>query len=280
MYVDISQSDGAGRAVVRHQRARGRLRLAFRRRGGRTRLKELFQEGSAKARLPRAFAEPPEAILINTAGGLAGGDRFCSEIVLEEGAGLVVTTQACERAYRSLGDAASVETRISVADGARLDWLPQETILFDGGRLQRRFEVTLAPDAEFLAVEAVLFGRTAMGEAVRSGAFRDCWRIRRDKRLLFADDLRFEGDIAAQLARPSVLDGGVALATLLYCGSQTDRLLDEVRDVIGDAGGASAWDGKLLVRIAARDGLLLRSLLIPALAVLMQGRPLPKVWQL
>lgn len=279
MYVDTLQSD-ARVAPKRLQRASGVVRLAFRRRGGVAALQTLFQEGSAKARLPRTFSQPPEAILINTAGGLAGGDRFSTEIELAEGAGLVVTTQACERVYRSLGEAAEVKVKLVLAAGARLDWLPQETILFDGGRLSRRLDVDLTANAEFLAVEAVLFGRAAMGERVRSGTFHDRWRIRRDGRLLFADDLRFEGDVAAQLARPAVLAGQVAMATVLYAGTATEALLEPVREAIGDAGGASAWGGKLVVRIAAPDGLALRSKLIPALAVLMDGRPLPKVWQL
>jgi urease accessory protein len=278
MYVDTSPFD-APAGVRRLQRASGAVRMAFRQRGEVTALRTLFQEGSAKARLPRAFSQPPEAILINTAGGLAGGDRFSTEIELADGAGLVLTTQACERVYRSLGEAAEVRAKLVLAPGARLDWLPQETILFDGGRLKRRLEVDLAEDAEFLAVEAVLFGRTAMGETVRSGAFHDRWRIRREGRLLFADDLRFDGDIAVQLTRPAVLAGQVAMATVLYAGAATEALLEPVREAIGDAGGASAWGGKLVLRIAAPDGLALRSKLIPALAVLMDGRPLPKVWQ-
>lgn len=279
MYVDTSPFEAAA-GPIRLQRASGGLRMAFRRRGDVTVPRTLFQEGSAKARLPKAFQQPPEAVLINTAGGLTGGDRFSTEIELEEGAGLMVTTQACERVYRSLGGPAEVEARLRLGTGARLDWLPQETILFDGGRLRRRLDVDLAGDAEFLAVEAVLFGRTAMGESVRSGTFHDRWRIRRGGKLLFADDLRIEGDIAAQLARPAVLAGQVAMATAIYAGQWIDALLEPVREAIGDAGGASAWGGKLLVRIAAPDGLALRSKLIPVLSVLMNGRPLPKVWQL
>ena len=279
MYVDTSQFE-APVPAGRLQRASGGLRLAFRRRGDVTALHTLFQEGSAKARLPRAFHQPPEAVLINTAGGLAGGDRFSTEIALDDRVGLVVTTQSCERVYRSLGDAAQVRAKLTVGRGARLDWLPQETILFDGSRLRRCLEVDLAEEAELLAVEAVLFGRTAMGETVRSGAFHDRWRIRRNGELLFADDLRLEGDIGAQLRRPAVLSGQVALATAIYVGRRCGELLEQVREAIGDAGGASGWGGKLLVRIAATDGLELRSKLFPVLSVLMDGRPLPKVWQI
>lgn len=262
------------------QRARGAVRMAFRRRDDVTALRTLFQEGSAKARLPRAFAQPPEAVLINTAGGLAGGDRFSTEIELAERARLVVTTQACERVYRSLGSSAEMHAKLTLGSGARIDWLPQETILFDGGMLKRRLDVDLAEGAELLAVEALLFGRTAMGEVVNSGLFHDRWRIRRGGTMVFADDLRFEGAINAQLQRPAVLAGRVAMASAIYVADDAERLLEPVREIIGDAGGASAWNGKLLVRIAAADGLELRSKLIPALGVLMDGRPLPKVWQL
>lgn len=279
MYLDTPPAEAVA-AAAGLQRARGAVRLAFRRRGAVTAARTLYQEGSAKVRMPVAFAQPPEAILINTAGGLAGGDRFSTEVALEPQAALVVTTQACERVYRSLGAPAEVEAAISLAADARLDWLPQETILFDRGRLRRRLDADLAPGAALLAVEAVLFGRLAMGEVVRTGAFHDRWRIRRDGRLVFADDLRFEGDIAAQLARPSVLGGCRAMATVILVSDDAEQWLEPVRAALGDAGGASAWGGKVLVRIAAADGLALRSTLIPVLSVLTGGRPLPKVWQL
>lgn len=279
MYVDTSPFE-APVATRRHQRAEGRVRLAFRRCDGKSVLERLYQEGCGKARLPKTFGGAPEAVLINTAGGLTGGDRFATEIMLAEDATLVATTQACERIYRSLSDTAEVRMDVRLEAGSRLDWLPQETILFDGGRLQRRLEVDLAEGAEFLAVEAVVFGRAAMGEVVGTGAFHDRWRIRRDGRLLYADDLRLQGDIAAQLARPAILAGNVAMATAFFTGRDTEALLEPVRAAIGETGGASCWDDKLLVRIAAPDGLALRSTLIPVLSVLMNGRPLPKVWQL
>ncbi|MEZ5780367.1 MAG: urease accessory protein UreD [Rhizobiaceae bacterium] len=279
MFVDISPFDTPV-APARLQRANGALCLAFGRRGDITALKTLYQEGSAKARLPRAFWQPPEVVLINTAGGLAGGDSFSTEITLDAEAALVATTQACERVYRSIAGPAEVSTRLALGNGARLDWLPQETILFNGGMLRRRLEVDLAGSSEFLAVEAVLFGRTAMGESVRSGSFHDRWRIRREGRLQFADDVRLEGDIADQLVRPAVLGGNRAMATIIFTGQDMDALLDPLRDVLGEGGGASAWGGKLLARIAAPDSLELRSRLFPALSLLMKGRPLPKVWQL
>jgi urease accessory protein len=262
------------------QRAAGRSRVVFGERQGVTFLDRLYQEGAAKVRLPRPTGATREAVLINTAGGLTGGDSFATEVTLRPRSRAVVTTQACERIYRSAGGEANVSANVEVGGGGRLCWLPQETILFDGGRLSRRFEADLAGDAELLALEAVIFGRDAMGETVETGFFRDRWRVRRDGVLLFADDLRFDGEMASLLARPAVLNGNRAMATALLVAPDCERLLDAVRDALGTAGGASAWNGKLLVRIVAAEGFTLRRALIPVLTVLTGGRALPKIWQI
>lgn len=257
------------------------MRLAFRCRAGATRIKTLYQEGCAKVRLPAPLnGAAPEAILINTAGGLTGGDRLETHVSLGPGTGAAMTTQACERVYRSTGDVAVVTNRLHLATGARLAWLPQESILFDGGRLSRTLDVDLEGNAELVAVEAILFGRSAMGEMVRNGALHDRWRIRRDGRLIHAEDLRLNGDIAGQLARPAVLGGKRAMATVLLVGAEPERLLDPARAIIGDDGGASAWGGKFLARLVADTGLALRRRLEPLLSLLLPGQPLPKVWQL
>lgn len=281
MYADISCSEHPP-AGPRLQRAEGHVRLVLHRRDDTTRLRELFQSGCAKLRLPAKLdaAGPQEAILINTAGGLTGGDRIETEIVAASGADVIVTTQACERIYRSMGETAHVSTRLVAEQSARLAWLPQETILFNGSRLMRTLEADLHGNAELLAVEAVLFGRKAMNETVRSGSFRDRWRIRRDGRLVFADDVRLEGEIAAQIERPCLFGGHVAAATLLLVCSGAECVLDPIREVLGENGGASAFDGKLIARVTASDSLALRRLLEPALAILMRGRTLPKVWKI
>ena len=267
--------------TARMQRAQGLASVSFRRRDGRTCLDRLFQEGCAKLRFPRPLGdEAPQAILINTAGGLTGGDRFGTEVDLAENAEACLTTQACERVYRSTGTDAVVTNRLRLAAGARLAWLPQETILFDGGRLSRSLDVDLAQDAELVAVEAVLFGRQAMGETLRNGHLHDRWRIRRGGRLLFADDLRVEGDIAARLAPQPAMAGCGAVATVLFTGAAPERFLDAARSIIGPGGGASTWNGKFLARLVDESGLALRRRLEPLLTLLMGGRPLPKVWQL
>lgn len=281
MYVDVACSETQD-TVLRMQRAEGLVRLGMHRKAGATRVRKLFQSGCAKLRLPTKLESqaPQEAILINTAGGLTGGDRIETEILAENGSDAIVTTQACERIYRSIGDDATVATRLTVEENARLAWLPQETILFNEGRLARTLDVQLRGNAELLAVEAVLFGRKAMNETVRSGTFHDRWRIRRDGKLIFADDVRLDGDISEKLARPCFFGGQMAMATLLLVGDDTEHALEPVREAIGDYGGATAFEGKLVARLTAPDSLALRRHLEPALAVLMRGRTLPKVWQI
>ena len=265
----LQRASGAGRIAVRSES------------GGATRLARLYQEGCAKIRLPRdAAARSLEAVLINTAGGLTGGDRLRWAAEVAAGAALTLTTQACEKVYRAAEGRAETTTELSAAAGARLDWLPQETILFDGGAFSRRLEIDLAPGARLLAMEAVVLGRTAMGERVGHGALQDRWRVRREGRLIFADDLRLEGSVCEAAARAPVLAGGCAFAAVLLAADDVERLLPPVRAAIGGAGGASAFDGKLFARIAAADGLALRRALIPTLEVLRDGEPLPRVWRL
>jgi urease accessory protein len=239
----------------------------------------LYQDGCAKIRTPRDPDAPGiEAVLINTAGGLTGGDRLQWAAAAGEDCELSLTTQACERIYRSAGGRAEVDVRLRAEAGSSLQWLPQETLLFDGGEIDRRLEADLAPGASLLAVEAVVLGRTAMGEQVRRGRLRDRWRVRRDGRLVFADEIRLEGPIAEIAAAPAVLAGGQAFASILLVSPDAETKLSEVRAALGPSGGASAFDGKLFARVTAKDGFTLRGGLVPALQVL-RAAPLPRVWR-
>lgn len=263
------------------QRAAGAGRIAVKSEDGVTRLARLYQDGCAKIRLPTdRAARSLEAVLINTSGGLTGGDRMSWRVEAEAGARLTLTTQACEKIYRARDGRAEVTVSLNGAAGARIDWLPQETILFDQAALARTLEADLAADARLLAVEAVILGRTAMGETVQRGALRDRWRIRREGQLVFADDLHFEGPIAELTARAPILAGGKAFASLLLVADDAERFLNPLRAAIGSSGGASAFDGKLFARIVAPDGLSLRRALLPAIAALRDGEPPPRVWRL
>ena len=264
-------------------RTEGSVRLGFvRGADGRTALAGLHQSGAGRVRFPKpASGDAPEAVLLNTAGGLTGGDRISIEVALAARCSATVTAAAAEKVYRALDGEASVRVRLDVGDDAHLAWLPQPTILFDRARLDRRTEVAIAGRASFLAVETLIFGRAAMGEDVHQGACRDSWRVRRDGRLVYADTFLVDGEVASILDRGAMLDGARAAAMLLWVAPDSANRLDEVRALLLDtvcAAGASAWNGLLVVRAAARDGTALQALLGPVITRL-TGRPLPRVWQ-
>jgi urease accessory protein len=220
-------------------------------------------------------------VLLNTAGGLTGGDRFDIEVRMGAGAEATVTTAAAEKIYRARDGDTEIAVTLDLGPGARLAWLPQPTILFDQSRLNRRTSVTLARDASLVAVETLIFGRMAMGEDVRHGMVRDAWRVRRDGVLVFADTFRLEGGIAGALDRPAVLDGARAAAMLLYAAPDAGGRIDKARALLESAdatAGTSTWEGMLVVRATARDGRALGQALAPLVAWL-SGRPLPRVWQ-
>jgi len=263
-------------------RTEGSVRLEFARRGEQTALAVLHQAGAARVRFPSPGAgAPPEAVLLNTAGGLTGGDRIDIAVTLATGAEATVTTAAAEKIYRARDGEAQIGVKLALGAGARLAWLPQPTILFDQSRLDRRTEVALAGDAGLLAIETLIFGRAAMGEDVVRGACRDAWRVRRDGALVLADAFRVEGAIADGLNRPATLDGSRAVAMLLYVAPDAADRIDKARALLESAemtAGASTWNGLLLVRAMARDGRTLLQGIAP-LAEWLSGRPLPRVWQ-
>jgi len=264
---------------VAMQRARGEGRVTTQLVDGRTRLQALYQDGCAKIRLPNTHDESLQAVLINTAGGLTGGDHIDWQAEAAPGTRMVLTTQACERVYRSTGADARVATRLAVGEGAQLDWLPQETILFEHSRLDRRLDVDLAAGAQFCAVEAILLGREAMGEAARSALLRDNWRIRRGGRLIHAEATRLSAD---PLERDglSLLDGALAFATVLYVGDDAERRLEPVRARLTGRSGASVIGERLIVRAMAPSGLALRRIIAPIIATLSGAGTLPRLWHL
>lgn len=260
-----------------HQRARGHGAISADARDGSTHVATLREEGAAKIRLPHSHDRSLQAVLINTAGGLCGGDDLRWSATASPGSHLVLTTQACERVYRSLGPNADVRIELTAQAGARLDWLPQETILFEGARLRRRLDVDLAPDATLLAVEAVLLGRQARGEDARNATLLDGWRIRRGGRLIHAEATRL-GDPAIERTANSLLAGASAFATILYVAADAERKLDAVRALLPDSAGASVTDERLVVRTLATSGMVLRRALVPVLALLSAAGSLPRLW--
>ncbi len=281
--LDYARPQTADHGVAPAQpRAAGEARVSAKLRDGGSVLGALRQQGSAKIRLPRQRpGAPVEAVFLNTAGGITGGDRFDYAAEAEVGAHLVATTQAAERLYKAQpGEVGRVVTRLRVDAGARLDWLPQETIAYDGAALERRLEADIAADGRFLALESWIFGRLAMGEQVRSAHLVDHWRIRRGGELIFAEALRLSGPVADILNRPAALGGMRAMATLLYVAPDAEDRIGAARARLPAVNaGASAWNGMMTARIAAPDGMALRAILIPLLTEML-GAPPPRVWTL
>lgn len=273
-------------AIIAPQRAWGRGRLSAKYQGGCTRIAELYQEGCAKIRLPKTFDGSMEAVLINSSGGVTGGDRLAWTFEAGEGTSLALTTQACEKIYKASTGTAEIETRLSAAAGARVDWLPQETILFDRASLSRSLEVDLATNAVLLAVEAVLLGRKAMGEAVHAGLFRDRWRVRSGGKLIHAENLALAGQVARLAGRPAVLGGAAAFATLLYVAPNCEAMLPRLRAALAAMAGSGVsyykvgGRDKLVARVVAADGFELRKILIPLISHLREDASVPKVWTL
>ena len=268
--------DRTSAQIFAANRATGHIALAVAARGRRTQRSRVHEEGSLRVRFPHAEADALEAVIVNTGGGMTGGDRFAIDIALAEEASLIAGTAAAEKIYRSTEPDAEMNVRLTLAEGARLAWLPQETILFDRARLSRRIEVDLAGSASLLLAEAVVFGRAAMGEAMRQGFFADRWRVRRAGKLVFADSARLNGAVADKLAAPAAAAGGIAIATVLVAPGD-DATLAAVRafDVAGEV-GISCWNGIAVARLCAKDGAALRHDLIALLAAL--KTPLPRLW--
>jgi urease accessory protein len=167
------------------------------------------------------------------------------------------------------------------ARGGWLDWLPQETILFDGARLDRRTRIELGEGAGCLALEAVVLGRAAMGETVGRLAFSDRREIWRGDKPVSVEPLGLSD--ASLRAGSAGLDGALAFATIVLVDERPGDRLAPLRAVLDEPGveaAASAFDGKLVLRMRAGEGWPLRRQIVRALAVLRAGRPLPRVWQM
>jgi len=276
---DLAHFDSNTNPPGTMQRARGTGRLVTQVRDGRTHIAELYQEGCAKIRLPRTHGQALEAVLINTSGGVTGGDRLDWSLNAAPHSRLVATTQACERVYKSTGADAIVSNTITIGAHAHVDWLPQETILFEQSRLHRTLDVDLAEGASFTAVEAILLGREAMGEAARSAILNDNWRIRRNGRLIHAEANRLS---AADLERDalSLLAGNNAFATILFVGTNAAERVDSVRALVpeGAKAAVSAIQERLVVRVLAPTGLALRRIITPIIAHLSGAGSLPRLW--
>jgi len=263
------------------QRARGQLAIsAICDRDGVSRLENLRQAGSYRAIFPRPQNGNIEAVIINTAGGVTGGDQFSTTISARRNASLSITTQAAERIYRATSDFGHMKTTLTVDAGAQLHWLPQETILFEGCRLKRSLEVEVHPKAKFLLVEPLVFGRHASGEILKTGAIQDRVSLTSEGRPIYLDHVQMEGDLAAMLQRNAVAAGARAMASLVLFHPNAKQRLTACRDLLPQTGGATLLaDTVLIIRLLAADSFALRSALLPILQ-LMTDNTVPKNWRL
>jgi urease accessory protein len=265
-------------SVFDANRARGAVRFDVHARDGVTRRGILHESGSLRVRFPSPEDEGLSGVFVNTAGGVAGGDRFDIEIAAADSSKLTLTTAAAEKVYRAPAQAAELNITLKVAAGAHLGWLPQETILFDRARVRRRFDIDLDATASLLLCEIVVFGRTAMGERMEQGEFVDHWRLRRGGKLVFAETVRLDGNIGAKLARSAVAKGGAAIGTaLIVPGDEAliERLREASESFAGEV-GISAWNGFAMARFCAQDAARLRADMMAVLA--RTGAALPRLW--
>jgi urease accessory protein len=273
-----------------HQRVDGEARIAFRHHlDGRTALADLYQRAPCRVMFPAPEAdEPVQAVLLTTSGGLTGGDRTRVAVAVGTDAHATVTTQAAEKIYRALpmaGDAI-VQAEVHVDAGGWAEWLAQETIVFEGSRLRRQFTADVATGGRLLAVESIVFGRTAMGECFDTGMLHDAWRIRRDGKLVWADALHLEDDVRELRGMPFGFGSSVACSTVLYVGADAHQHLGEARRVLSESAlpcGATLLDGILLARIMSDDAVELRAAVMNLIARIRQAAAclparLPRVW--
>ena len=256
--------------LLHQQRSRGTIETHL----GPNGLVRHREEGCLKLRLPHGGQE---AILINTSGGLAGGDEISTRISVAANTNFYITSQAAERVYQTLGPPAIVENRFEIADGASFCWLPQEAILFNGANLTRKMDVYLAKGASFLAVESIVLGRTAMHENLTQIEFRDQWNVWQNNKLIHAERMKLSGMPAQSLA---TLNGANAFATVVLISGQAEQKLPFLQKVLRGQQGVSCWNGKLLARLVAEDGFQLRNTLKLVLSACLDGKALPRNWEM
>ncbi|WP_310113294.1 urease accessory protein UreD [Azospirillum sp. BE72] len=267
----------------------GAATVRFEHRHGETRLATLYHHDPLRVLMPTPRRDDlPIAVLATTSGGMVGGDRMDIALSVGPGAKALVTTQAAEKVYRSTGADCRIDTALLVEEGGWLEWMPQEAIVFEGSRLRRLTRIDLSGDGRAIAGEMLVFGRAAFGETVTRGLIRDAWEVARDGRLIWADALHLDDDIAEALAHPAGFNGAAACATLLHASPDAARHLDAVRALAepleGVRIGATALDGLLVVRILGGDARAVRlayAALWSGLRAEAAGLPtrLPRLWE-
>jgi len=244
------------RASDKHlQRAQGLCRIVVGGSDEGNEIVDVFQQSPLRVIFPQINGKGvKEAVLINTAGGIAGGDRLECDVTALTNASIAVTSQTAERVYRALDKPSRILTKLKVSDGAKLAWFPQETIIFNWARLQRETRIEISPGAELVAFESLVFGRAAHGEQIVGGHLRDRWRVMRDGRLLWADTFHVGEEVFPHLDRRALLGNCKAIATLIFFGPELDKRLEFLRSVSASLDclcATTSVNGLIIVRLAA-----------------------------
>ena len=283
MTVSAAMPDAAT-LVPASVRAQGQIRAEFGASSGRTYMSRHYEAGGFRLRVPKRDhdrgAQGVEAVLINTGGGLVGGDTGHIDVALAAGAQVTMTTQSAEKIYGSQGPATRLDIGIRLAPDSGFEWIPQETILFRDAHFIRNLRINMAGSTRLTLLESVVLGRKASNEAAISGILRDVWRIYRDEKLIFAENMALGPDLAGQLAHAATAKGGMSMATLVYIAPDAESRIEAIRASLADAPcscAASAWNGMVVVRFLSDQPDCLRRAAAQTLRLL-RGRDLPKVW--
>lgn len=268
--------------IAHLQRARGEVGLSSKG----AKINRLYQAGCAKLMLPKTYGAMTEAVILNTAGGVTGGDRLAANIIADD-CHLAVTSQTAERLYRSSTSPAKIDITLSAQNGARLHWIPQETIIFDGAEVDRTIRLDMADDCHCLLAETIVLGRQAMGESVERCHFTDQWRLYRGGKLLHAEALRLTGDIKAVMNATAGGMGAKLLTSIFYAGPDSEAISGLIAPLIETHEAhqkqetiyaASYWQDKLVIRLASTHAPSARAIINDILTTIRQ-QPLPRVWQ-
>jgi urease accessory protein len=268
-------------APPRLQRATGESRVSFAVRDGQTRLTDLYQRDPCRILFPDPEpGEPPQAVLVTTSGGIAGGDTLKMAVEAGPGSHAVVATQAAEKIYRAAdsSDPCTIDVAIAIGEGAQLDWLPQETIVFEGSKLKRRTVADVGAGGALLACEMVVLGRAASGERFTGGLLLDAWSVRRGGKLAWTDTLRVEGEtpLGAGFGTAN------ALATVIGVWHEPQPLFEQARVLLESAdrvrAGVTLVNGVMVARLLG-EATAVRAATIAFLTGF-RGQRLPRVWHI
>ena len=246
----------------RLQRGDGKLEMTLSAATGVSRLQHLYQKDPCRALFPEPLTDDLlTAVVATTSGGITGGDRLRINLSVRKGAAAVATTQAAEKVYRSLGDDCTVDIHVTGDPGTWLEWIPQETILFDQGRLRRSTTIEARPGAMIMAGDLLVFGRLAHGEVFKSGYLRDSWKVMRNGQLVWADALRLDGNVTSVMTDTAGFAGTVSVATFIYVADDACGHLEVARELLAGCQArcaATCVNSVLIVRFLSMDPMTLR----------------------